>query len=248
MTMESLPPENSSDRALELGRHLAEDVDGLRLQGAAGATGGSGPCAVPAHAVRPSAGVSHHARCRQRTALLRLPPLNGEKFRPPPPPRPAAGLLGRRRVAVALDDRVAVGVLGRRGRAQPAGVDGGVEGVLADPLAHVTQPVGQVLGVRLAGAHGPEGHRLGVGHLEADVPVVLHARTGRDELADDDVLLEPEELVAAALDGRLGQHPRRLLEGGGREPALGGQRRLGDAHQLGAALGRRACPPRPASG
>ena len=33
MTMESLPPENSS-RALELGRHLPEDVDGLGLEGA----------------------------------------------------------------------------------------------------------------------------------------------------------------------------------------------------------------------
>ncbi len=88
-------------------------------------------------------------------------------------------------------------------------------------------------------AHGPERHGLGVGHLEPDVAVVLHARAGRDQLADDDVLLEPEELVALALDGGLGQHPGRLLEGGGREPALGGQRRLGDAHELGTALGGR---------
>ena len=66
---------------------------------------------------------------------------------------------------------------------------------------------------------------------------MLQAGPGRDELADDDVLLQPEELVALALDGRLGQHPRRLLEGGGGKPALGGQRGLGDPHQFGAALG-----------
>ena len=52
---------------------------------------------------------------------------------------------------------------------------------------------------------------------------MLHTRTGRDELADDDVLLQAEELVALAFNGSLCEHPGRLLEGGGREPAFGGQ-------------------------
>ena len=67
--------------------------------------------------------------------------------------------------------------------------------------------------------------------------VLLHAGPGGDQLADDDVLLQPDELVAPALDGRLGEHPGGLLEGSRREPRVGRQRRLGDAHELGAPLG-----------
>ena len=61
--------------------------------------------------------------------------------------------------------------------------------------------------------------------------------TGRDELADDDVLLQPEELVGAAVDGCFGEHPGRLLEGGGRQPRVRGKRRLRDPHELRAPLG-----------
>ena len=50
--------------------------------------------------------------------------------------------------------------------------------------------------------------------------------------------LRPEEAVAAALDGRLGEHPRGLLERRRRQPRVGGQRRLRDPHELGATLGR----------
>src|SRR4051794_35924978 len=45
--------------------------------------------------------------------------------------------------------------------------------------------------------------------------VLRRARPSRDELADDDVLLEPDEVVLGAVDRRLGQHARRLLEGRG---------------------------------
>src|SRR2546429_519873 len=65
-----------------------------------------------------------------------------------------------------------------------------------------------------------------------------HAGTRRDELADDHVLLEAVEAVAAAFDGRLGEHASGLLERRRREPRVGGERRLGDAHELGAPFGR----------
>src|SRR3546814_1565129 len=64
------------------------------------------------------------------------------------------------------------------------------------------------------------------------------AGAGRDQLADDDVLLQTEEPIALGLDGRLGEHSRGLLEGGRREPRVGGQRGLRDAHHLGTALRR----------
>ena len=55
--------------------------------------------------------------------------------------------------------------------------------------------------------------------------------------------LRPSSESAAGLDGGLGEHPGGLLERGRRQPRVGGQRRLGDAHELGTALGRAACPP-----
>ena len=45
-------------------------------------------------------------------------------------------------------------------------------------------------------------------------------------------------MVTLALDGRLGQYAGGLLEGGRGEPRVGRQRCLGDAHQLGTAVGR----------
>ena len=78
------------------------------------------------------------------------------------------------------------------------------------------------------------GERLGRGPalgLPAGGDVRRRARAGRDELADDDVLLEADEPVLGAVDGGLGQHPRRLLEGGRGEEAAGVERCLGDAQQ-----------------
>src|SRR5215472_2655100 len=47
------------------------------------------------------------------------------------------------------------------------------------------------VGLRFGVGAGREGRRAGVvGRLDPDVPVHLHAGTGRDELADDDVLLQ----------------------------------------------------------
>jgi hypothetical protein len=70
-------------------------------------------------------------------------------------------------------------------------------------------------------------------------PHPVHARAGtrRDEAADDDILLEAVERVDLALHRSLGEHPGRLLEGGGRDEAAGLQRRLGDAEQHRLAFG-----------
>src|SRR5437667_12111008 len=48
--------------------------------------------------------------------------------------------------------------------------------------------------------------------LDLDVVIPIDARPRRDEMADDDVLLEPQQVVPRAPDRRVGQHPRRLLE------------------------------------
>src|SRR2546425_3661431 len=61
--------------------------------------------------------------------------------------------------------------------------------------------------------------------------VDLHAGAGRDQPAHDHVLLQPSQVIDPPRDGRLGQHARRLLEGGGRDERVGRQRGLGDPEQ-----------------
>src|SRR5438067_1909581 len=73
--------------------------------------------------------------------------------------------------------------------------------------------------------------RLGrhlLGGADVDLPVPLETRRGRDQLADDHVLLQPEQPVDLALDRGVGEHLRRLLEGGRREERLGRERSLRD--------------------
>src|SRR5690606_7782535 len=66
-----------------------------------------------------------------------------------------------------------------------------------------------------------------------DTPDLGHraAGTGRDEAADDHVLLEALQRVDLAGDGRLGQHAWGFLEGGGGDEGRRLQRGLGDAEQ-----------------
>ena len=71
--------------------------------------------------------------------------------------------------------------------------------------------------------------RRDAGGDQLDVAVRPQAGGRRDELADDDVLFEAAELVDLALEGSVGEHLGGLLEGSGRQEALGGQRGLGDA-------------------
>src|SRR4051794_31003568 len=68
-----------------------------------------------------------------------------------------------------------------------------------------------------------------VGRTDVDAAVPPEAGGSRDQLADDHVLLQTEQAVDLALDRGVGQHLRRLLEGGGGEERLGRQRGLGDA-------------------
>src|SRR3954453_3746340 len=66
---------------------------------------------------------------------------------------------------------------------------------------------------------------------EAHVPVILHASSGRNQAADDDVLLEPAQVIHLALNRSFGEHARGLLERRCGDERLGCQRRLGDAEQ-----------------
>src|SRR5207247_7241364 len=63
--------------------------------------------------------------------------------------------------------------------------------------------------------------------LDLDVVIPIDAGPRRDEMADDDVLLEPQQVVPRAADRRVGQHPRGLLERRRRDERLCRQARLG---------------------
>ena len=77
------------------------------------------------------------------------------------------------------------------------------------------QTFGAVLSGALAAQHTPEfDHRS--------------ARTCWNEPPNDDVFLQAFQSIGLAVDGRLGQHPGRLLERGGRDKRARLQRRLGD--------------------
>src|SRR5438552_4089465 len=67
--------------------------------------------------------------------------------------------------------------------------------------------------------------------LDLDVVIPIDARPRRDEMADDDVLLEPQQVVPRAADRRVGQHPRGLLELRRRDERLCRQARLGDPQE-----------------
>src|SRR6266566_1024319 len=64
--------------------------------------------------------------------------------------------------------------------------------------------------------------------VDLDSAVLLQAGGRRDQLADDHVLLQPEQPVDLALDRRIRQDLGRLLERGGRKEGLGGERCLCD--------------------
>src|SRR5580693_2980390 len=66
---------------------------------------------------------------------------------------------------------------------------------------------------------------------QAYVAVVFHARSGRDEASDDDVLFQAAQVIDLAVDAGFGKHARGLLERRRRDERVGGERRLGDAQQ-----------------
>src|SRR5215218_2457345 len=109
----------------------------------------------------------------------------------------------------------------------------GLAGALTEDVRAVVLPV-------VVAGHGVHRGAGLLGRLDRDVLVAADARTRRDQLSDDHVLLEPEQAVALALDRGVGEHLGRLLEGGGRQPRLGRERGLGDAHEHRAGRGRLA--------
>ena len=67
--------------------------------------------------------------------------------------------------------------------------------------------------------------------IRLKVVIDLQTGTGRNQLADEDVLLQADEMIDLALDRSIGQHLCGLLEGRSGEEALGRERRLCDAHE-----------------
>ena len=61
--------------------------------------------------------------------------------------------------------------------------------------------------------------------------VGIEAGAGGDQLADDDILLQAHQVVHLALDSGLGEDLGGLLEGGGGEEGVRGQRGLGNTHE-----------------
>src|SRR5439155_4420278 len=73
--------------------------------------------------------------------------------------------------------------------------------------------------------------------LDLDLVVAVDPGSRRDEVPDDDVLLEPQEVVPGAPDRRVRQHAGRLLERRRRDERLRGEARLRNAEQQGLAHG-----------
>src|SRR5207248_7311635 len=61
------------------------------------------------------------------------------------------------------------------------------------------------------------GTRDRLGGLDLEPPVAAQAGGGRNELADDHVLLQAEQTVRLALERRVREHLGGLLERGGRQ-------------------------------
>src|SRR6202012_4336556 len=67
-----------------------------------------------------------------------------------------------------------------------------------------------------------------LGGLHLGVAVAVDTGAGRDQRSEYRAPLQPVELVAAAVDCRIGQQSRGLLERRSAQPRVGGQRRLRD--------------------
>ena len=84
----------------------------------------------------------------------------------------------------------------------------------------------EIVVVEQADVVHPPRERLG--RLDLNPAVALETGRRRDQLADDDVLLEAVQAVDLALERRVGQHLRGLLEGGRGQERVGVQRGLRD--------------------
>src|SRR3954447_10016173 len=137
-------------------------------------------------------------------------------------------------LAVVFAAEVGADVVERAARRAEAGVDlvelGGVEGraeALQALFVAEAELGGEIVALEQADVVDAAGQRLR--RLDLDRAVALEAGGRRDQLADDHVLLQAREAVDLALERRVGEDLRGLLEGGRREEGVRGQRGLGDA-------------------
>src|SRR3989338_6674735 len=95
----------------------------------------------------------------------------------------------------------------------------------------IRRSASRLLGLRL------QRQQLGGGLDHLPPPVGVEGGAGGDQVPHDDVLLQPDQRVALAARRGLGQHPRGLLEAGGRDEAVRGEAGLRDAQPDRGALG-----------
>src|SRR5213075_1242229 len=82
--------------------------------------------------------------------------------------------------------------------------------------------------------------RKALGRLDLDVVIPVNPGPRRNQVPDDDVLLETQQIVLGPADRRIGQDARGLLERRRRNKRLRRQARLRDAEQQRLAGGRLA--------
>src|SRR3954452_9045531 len=128
-------------------------------------------------------------------------------------------------VALALGRQRQVGELVGEGLAIAAVAEPEVAEVAVAGQPQLLSELGLVEQAHLL--RGGTGDRLG--RLDLQAPVAAETRRRRDQLPDDDVLLQAEQPVRLALERRVREHLGGLLERGGRQERIGGERRLGDA-------------------
>src|SRR5215831_10155520 len=86
----------------------------------------------------------------------------------------------------------------------------------ADGVAAGRLPERVVRDLLVGGRGRVDGGPRILGRLHPDAAVPEHSGAGRDQLADDDVLLQAQQRVRLGVDGGVGEHPGRLLERGRR--------------------------------
>src|SRR6478735_4222539 len=100
------------------------------------------------------------------------------------------------------------------------------DSVLVGPEVEVLQGdclpagTGELVVVGVVAGHGVRRGAGLLGGLHPDVAVPLETGARRDQLADDDVLLQTTQRVRPSVDCRVGEDAGGLLEGGRGQPRL----------------------------
>src|SRR5262245_36953574 len=235
----------------------------MKLAATASAGGPSGGCAVswasPSRsqtatataAVTASAPATSGDRPRLRSVALSSPGPESVSLLVVPGTASSSSLTGEPETSAGRVNRRTSHSRPGSGRPPPAVLVGAVRwdvsaSVLVGPEVEVLQGdrlaagAGELVVVGVVAGHGVRRGAGLLGGLHPDVAVPLEAGARRDQLADDDVLLQTAQRVGASVDRRVGEDAGGLLEGGRGQPRLGRERGLGDAHELGTTRGRLA--------